>query len=181
MNTQKKTSAAQEKRHTPEVSPYKVSTHHLTKMIKGILKADEIMDGSGHLYVSHAYRDSITPDLITAAQERVLARLAQDYPDQAKDIETERVHAIVGRIVMGAAQRRKPQPQQKRPPQHKSRASHKAAKPRKDKDHQQDRCASASSVKPRRHEEKRTIEVTVKKARPTFHYPRDLRIPGDEL
>jgi len=175
MNTQKKPTATLEKRHTPQVSPYKVSTHHLTKMVKEILKSDEIMDGSGHLYVSHAYRDSITPDLIAAVQGRVLTRLAQDYPDQAKDIETERVHAIVGRIVMGAAQRKKPQPQPKRPPQHKSRASHKAAKPRKDKDHQR------HAVKQRRGEEKHVIEVTVKKARPSFHYPRDLRIPGDEL
>jgi hypothetical protein len=166
--------AAQEKRHTPQVSPYKVSTHHLTKMIKGILKADEIMDGSGHLYVSPAYRDSITPDLITSAQERVLARLAQDYPDQAELIEQERVHAIVGRIIIGAAQRHmKQKPQQKRPPQHKSRASHKAAKPRKDKDHH-----PRASAKPRRHEEKRVIEVVIKKERPSFHYPLDLVIPG---
>jgi len=172
MTTQGNPAAAQEKRHTPQVSPYKVSTHHLTKMVKEILKSDEVMDGSGHLYVSPQYRDQITPDLITAAQERVLARLAQDYPDQAKDIETERVHAIVGRIVTGAAQRRKQQPQPKRPPQHKSRASTKTAKPRKDKDHQR------HAVKQRRGEEKRVIEVIVKSDRPSFHYPLDLVIPG---
>jgi hypothetical protein len=175
MNTQETPAAAQEKRHTPEVSPYAVSTHHLTKMIKGILKSDEIMDGSGHLYVAPAYRDKITPEVITAAQERVLAKLARDYPDQANDIEHERVHALVGCIVMGAAQRRKPQPQPKRqqPQQKKGRASNKAAKPRKDKDHHQ-----YEAVKPRRGEEKHVIEVTVKKARPRFHYPLDLVIPG---
>jgi len=182
MTTQENPIAAQEKRHTPQVSPYRVSTHHLTQMVKKILKSDEVMDGSGHLYVAPAYRDSITPDLIAAAQERVLAKLSEVYPDQATMIEKERVHAIVGRIIIGAAQRKKPQPQQKRPPQQKSRASRKAAKPRKDKDHQQEaRLASKSEVKQRRGEEKRTIEVVVKKARPSFHYPRDLRIPGDEL
>jgi len=171
MNTQETPITPQEKRHTPEVSPYKVSTHHLTKMVKEILKSDEVMDGSGHLYVSPAYRDKITPDLITATQARVLARLAQDYPDQAELIEKERVHALVGCIISGAAQRRKPQ--SKRPPQpKKGRASHKAAKPRQAKDHHQ------HAVKPRRHEEKHVIEVVVKKARPSFHYPRDLVIPG---
>jgi len=172
MTTQGNPSAAQEKRHTPEVSPYAVSTHHLTKMVKGILKSDEVMDGSGHLYVSPKYRDNITPELITTAQGRVVAKIAQDYPDQAELIEKERVHAIVGRIIAGAAQRKKPQPQPKRPPQQKSRASTKVAKPRQAKDHQR------HAAKPRRGEEKRTIEVVVKKARPSFHYPLDLVIPG---
>ena len=174
MTTQENPAAAREKRHTPEVSPYKVSTHHLTKYVREILKKDEVMDGSGHLYVSPQYRDKITPDLITSAQGRVLAKLAEAYPDQAPDIEHERVHALVGYIITGAAQRKKPQPEPKRPPQQKSRASHKTAKPRKGKDHQR------SSVKPRRGEEKRVVEVVVKRARPSFHYPRDLRIPGDE-
>jgi len=172
MTTQGNPAATQEKRHTPQVSPYKVSTHHLMKYVREILKSDEIMDGSGHLYVSPAYRDKITPDLITSTQARVLARLAQDYPDQAELIEQERVHALVGCIVTGAAQRRKPQP--KRPPQpKKGRASQKTAKPRKNKDHHQ-----CEAVKQRRGEEKHVIEVTIKKARPRFHYPLDLVIPG---
>lgn len=176
MTTQETPIATQEKRHTPQVSPYAVSTHHLSKIVKEILKSDEIMDGSGHLYVAPAYRDNITPDLITSAQERVLARLAQDYPDQAPDIEQERAHAITGRIIMGAARRHmKQQPQPKRPQQpKKGRASTKTAKrPNKSDHHQQ-------HVKPRRHEERRVVEVVIKKARP-FHYPRDLPIvAGDK-
>ncbi|MDA8246960.1 hypothetical protein [Acidithiobacillus sp.] len=144
------------------------------KRIKSILKEDPAMDGSGHLYL-HSEQPQPLDEIVAASiQSHVIEVLRNQGIGGFNEEKTRDFIRVVLRYIglpyRGGRAPGAPRLNKKSKAKGKGKQKAKSkAKPQKQKPQQ----------KPRRQEEARVIQVTVKKSR-SFHYPRDLTTPGGD-
>ena len=148
-----------------------LSTTQFYKRIKSILKEDPVMDGSGHLYLHQDQQKPLDEIALASVQSHTIEALRAGGIDGFDEEKTRGLIAVILRYVAlpwrGAREPGTPRLNKKKKTKAKQKAKAKAkAKPQKPQ-------------KPRRQDEVRTVQVTVKRAR-TFHYPRDLTTPGGD-
>ena len=141
------------------------------KRIKSILKEDPVMDGSGHLYLHQDQQKPLDEIVAVSIQSHTIEALRAGGIDGFDEEKAREFISVVLRYIglprRGAREPGTPRLNKKKKTKAKQKAKAKAkAKPQKPQ-------------KPRRQDEVRTVQVTVKRAR-TFHYPRDLTTPGGD-
>ena len=132
----------------------------LWKRARELMKAHEIMDGSGHLYLKNR-GEKVTKEQTQEVIAFVHEGLAQQGIDEEK---AKTIDAMTASALHGIT-RRGPAPEKK-------------AKPKKPEPQQK---LTLKKANPRTETRQIVIQVTVKKARNArnFHYPRDL--PAGDL
>lgn len=139
-----------------------LSARQFWKRVKAVLKADPVMSGSGHLYLHHTLPQPLPDQTVISVQSHAIEALRAQGLD---GFDEEQVRARIAMILLTIAKpgRGKPQPKPKpKPQQRKRKQKQKSQKP-----------VRAAYQRPAP-----VIQVTIKKAR-TFHYPRDLPVPGN--
>ena len=145
-----------------------LSTTQFYKRIKAILKEDPVMDGSGHLYLHQDQQKPLDEIVVASIQSHAIEALRAQGIEGFDEEKTRDFISVVLRYI-GLPHRggRAPgTPRTNKKPKAKTKQK---AKPQRQKPQQ----------KQRRHDEVRTVQVTVKRSR-TFHYPRDLTTPGGD-
>lgn len=146
-----------------------LSTTQLRKRIKTLMKADEVMNGSGRLFLHENQCVPLSEEAVKGVQERIISALREAG---ISGFEEGKIRFYIASILRQIAlPERGAAPGKKKKKKGKSKNKAKQAQKQQKQSHQmqQQRRGARREV--------RTVTVIVKKAR-TFHYPRDLPMPG---
>lgn len=141
-----------------------LSTRQFWKRLKSVLKADRVMDGSGHLSLHFDLPWPLSEPAVAEVQSRTIEALSSQGLD---GFDEEKARARIATILRTIARPARGKPQPKPRPQQQRDLKKKKPKQQQRTPDRQERIA---------HHPQRpapVIQVTIKKAR-NFHYPRDL-------